>query len=185
MANTLRSNLIKKSRSDLIFSVFNYFILTVVLLIVLYPLYIIIIASVSESNSVVRGDIWIIPKGFTFSGFKRIFIYKKLWRGYANTLLYTTVGTLVNLVVTLPAAYALSKKNFVGRQFITILFMIVMFFNGGLIPTYLTIKSYGITDSIWALILPGAITTYNLIICRTFFSTTIPSDLWEAAQIDG
>ena len=174
-----------QSRADKIFTVVNYTFLVLVLLIILYPLWIVVIASVSSSSAVIRGDVWIIPREFSLDGYKRIFSYERLWGGYANTLLYTVTGTLIALFCTLPAAYALSKKDFVGRSLFAGCFLFAMFFNGGLIPTFLTMRNYGLLDTMWAVIMPATVATYNLMLCRSFFVSNVPPDLWESAQLDG
>ena len=174
-----------KSRADKIINAVIYAILILVLLIILYPLWLVIIASVSSSSAVMRGEVWIVPKEFSLMGYKRIFSYTRLWGGYLNTVIYTVVGTAISLFCTLPAAYALSKKEFYGRKLFTGMFLFAMFFNGGMIPTYLTMQNYGLLDTMWAVILPGAVATYNLILCRSFFESNIPRDLWESAQLDG
>ncbi|KAJ3198184.1 hypothetical protein HK101_008684 [Irineochytrium annulatum] len=128
---------------------------------------------------------WLLPKGITFEGYARVFENTNIWIGYKNTIIYTVVGTIVNLIVTLPAAYALSRSDFVGRGFFMAMFMVTMFFGGGLVPSYLLVKDLGMVNSMWALILPGAASIWNIIVCRTFFQSTIPKELQEAAHIDG
>ncbi len=185
MVHHEKKHRLPKSRADKIFTVFNYLFLILVLLVILYPLWIVVIASVSSSSAVMRGDVWILPSEFSLTGYKRIFGYERLWTGYGNTFLYTITGTVLALVCTLPAAYALSKKDFVGGKFFTGCFLFAMFFNGGIIPTFLTMRSYNLLDTMWAVILPGTVATYNLILCRSFFVNNVPPDLWESAQLDG
>nr|WP_213526350.1 carbohydrate ABC transporter permease [Paenibacillus sp. J31TS4] len=159
--------------------------MTLLMLAVLYPLYVVVISSISDPDSVNTGGVWLLPKGITFEGYHRIFLEDKIWTGYKNTLLYTSVGTALNVVLTLTGAYALSRSDLVGRQFFMFLIVFTMFFGGGLIPTYLLIKNLGMTNTIWSQIVPGAVTAYNIIIARTFFQTTIPKELQEAAEMDG
>ncbi|MDK8182727.1 carbohydrate ABC transporter permease [Paenibacillus sp. UMB4589-SE434] len=176
---------VKESRGDKIFVILNYIYLSIALLVVLYPVLYIISASISDPKYVNSGEMWLLPKGITFEGYLRVFENSKIWSGYGNTILYTTVGTLVNLFVTLPAAYSLSRSDFVGRGFFMGMFMVTMFFGGGLVPGYLLVKNLGMINSMWALILPGAASVWNIIVARTFFQSTIPKELQEAAHIDG
>ena len=176
---------IKETRSDKIFNVINYFLLACVFLICLYPLWFIIIASISNPDLVNGGQVWFWPKDISFDGYKSLFADDGVMRGYVNTLIYTTGGTLINLAVTLPAAYALSRRDFVGRKFFTLMFLFTMFFSGGLIPTFLTVKSLGLYNNPWVMVILGATSMTNIIISRTFFETNIPNELREAAEIDG
>lgn len=176
---------IKESRGDKLFLAFVYLFLTAALIVVLYPLVYMLSASVSTPRFVNSGEMWLLPKGFTLEGFKLVLDNAKIWMGYRNTILYTVVGTLINLAVTLPAAYALSRRDFYGRQLFMILILITMFFNGGLVPTYLVVRDLGLINSMWALILPVSATVWNIIVARTFFHSTIPKELQEAAHIDG
>lgn len=176
---------IKESKGDKLFLGFVYLFLTAALLVVLYPLIYMLSASVSTPSYVNSGEMWLLPKGFTLEGFKLVFDNAKIWMGYRNTILYTVVGTLINLAVTLPAAYALSRSDFFGRQLFMILILVTMFFNGGLVPTYLVVRDLGLIDTMWALILPVSATVWNIIVARTFFQSTIPKELQEAAHIDG
>ncbi|MBN3524489.1 carbohydrate ABC transporter permease [Paenibacillus apiarius] len=176
---------VKETRADKIFIVCNYIYLLLAFVIVAYPLLYIISASISDPKLVNSGEMWLLPKGITFDGYLRVFENAKIWSGYKNTIIYTVVGTAVNLFVTLPAAYALSRKDFIGRGFFMAMFMFTMFFGGGLVPGYLLIKNLGLINSMWALILPGAASVWNIIVARTFFQSTIPKELQEAAHIDG
>ncbi|SMG51767.1 carbohydrate ABC transporter permease [Paenibacillus aquistagni] len=176
---------VKETKTDKIFLTCNYIYLTIALLLVLYPLLYIVSASISDPKLVASGEMWLFPKGITFEGYKMVFQNDKIWMGYGNTILYTVIGTCVNLIVTIPAAYALSRKDFVGRNFFMGMFMVTMFIGGGLVPGYLLIKNLGLVNSMWALILPGAASIWNIIVSRTFFASTIPRELQEAAQIDG
>ncbi|UOK61652.1 carbohydrate ABC transporter permease [Paenibacillus sp. OVF10] len=128
---------------------------------------------------------WLFPKNVTLDGYKLVFENPKIWSGYWNTIIYTVVGTLLNLAVTLPASYALSRSDFVGRQLFMGLILFTMFFSGGIVPTYLLVKNLGLMNSMWALILPVAASVWNIVVARTFFQTTIPKELQEAAHIDG
>ena len=127
----------------------------------------------------------LIPEEWTIQGYKAVFEYKFIWSGYRNTLVYTAVGTIINLFVTICCAYPLSRKDFKGRGPIMVMCMITMYFSGGLIPTYLVIKDLGILNTMWSIVLPGAMSVYNMIVMRTYFDTQIPMELLESAQLDG
>ncbi|WP_274654443.1 carbohydrate ABC transporter permease [Paenibacillus humicola] len=176
---------IKETGRDRAYLIFNYAMLTVAFVVVLYPMLYMISASVSDPKAVSSGEMWLLPKGITFDGYRRVFQDADIWTGYANAILYTAVGTFINLAVTLPAAYALSRKDFAGRGFFMAMFMVTMFFGGGLVPTYLLVKELGMINTIWAIVLPSAASIWNIVVCRTFFQTSIPKELQEAAQIDG
>jgi len=176
---------IRETRQDKIFLTLNYIYVTIAFLLVAYPLVYMISASISNPKEVASGAMWLFPKDITFEGYERVLQDQRIWSGYANTILYTVVGTAVNLAFTIPAAYALSRRDLVGRGFFMGTFMFTMFFGGGLVPSYLLIKELGMINSMWALILPSAASVWNIIVSRTFFQGTIPSELQEAAQIDG
>ncbi|CAG5086181.1 Binding-protein-dependent transport systems inner membrane component, ABC-type sugar transporter, permease component [Thermobacillus xylanilyticus] len=175
----------KRTPGDVLFDAFIAAACIIVFLIVAYPLYFVVIASVSDSTMVATGKVWLWPKGFSLYGYNEIFDDTRIWRGYRNTILYTTLGTFVNLLFTLPAAYALSRREFRARRFLMFVFVVTMFFSGGLIPTYLLIKGLGMTNTMWVFIFPFCVNVYNLIIVRTFFETSLPRELYEAAAIDG
>lgn len=174
-----------KINGDKVFDAVNILILLAVLVICAYPVWFIVIASISNPDFVNTGKVWLIPKDVSFTGYKNLFNDSSIMRGYFNTLLYTVGGTLINLLVTLPAAYALSRKDFVGRKFFNIMFLVTMFFGGGLIPTFITVKNLGLYNNPWVMVILGATSMTNIIITRTFFQTNIPDELQEAAQIDG
>ena len=176
---------ISETRADRVFDIMNYVILTTCLLVVAYPLYFIVIASISDPVDVNAGKVFLYPVKVTLDGYRRILDYESFFTGYRNTIMYTVVGTIVNMVLTVPAAYALSRKDLVGRNFFMMLITFTMIFSGGLIPTYLLVRDLNMLDTIWALIIPVAVSSWNLIVARTFFQQTIPDDLLEAAQLDG
>ncbi|MEC0093584.1 carbohydrate ABC transporter permease [Paenibacillus macquariensis] len=176
---------VKESGRDKAFAIGIYIYVFLAFIIVAYPVVYMLSASISDPKLVSSGEMWLWPKGITFDGYKRVFENASIWRGYGNTILYTVIGTLINLIVTLPAAYALSRKDFVGRNFFMGMFMVTMFFGGGLVPSYLLIKNLGMVDTIWAIVIPSAASIWNIIVSRTFFQSTIPNELQEAAQIDG
>lgn len=171
--------------NDLIFNIILYGISAFILLIVVYPLYFIIIASFSNPTEVANGHVWFVPSQFTVDGYKEILRHGELWMGYRNTIIYTALGTVIGLAVNIPAAYALSRKDLVGRRFFTLYFVFTMFFGGGLIPTYFTIRNFGLYDSIWVMVLPFSVAVYHIIIARTFFDSSLPQGILDAAMIDG
>jgi putative aldouronate transport system permease protein len=176
---------IKENFGDKIFNVINQIILGLFMLIVLYPLYFVIIASISNPDLVNTGKVILWPRDITFMGYIRIFNDGEILRGYRNTIFYAVAGTSINLFVTLTCAYALSKKWLRFRNFFTFIFTFTMFFGGGLIPTYILIKSLHMTNTVWALVVPNAVSMYNVIVARTFFMNSVPSELEESAYIDG
>jgi len=171
--------------SDSVSEILLYVWTAVVLLVTLYPLYFIVIASFSDPYAVGNGQVWFYPQGFTLDGYKELLKHSQIWIGYRNTIVYTVVGTFIGLAVNLSAAYALSRKDLFGRKTLTLFFIFTMFFNGGLIPTFLTIRDFGLYDTFWVMVLPFAVGVFDIIVARTFFQNSIPSDLWEAAQMDG
>ncbi|MGN7356916.1 carbohydrate ABC transporter permease [Paenibacillus sp. SAF-054] len=174
-----------ESRGDRVFNVMIYVVLSVITLIVLYPLVFVLSASFSDPQTVLRGEMLLWPKGVNLNSYAKIFQNHDILTGYSNTLLYTSIGTLINLVMTILGAYPLSRKDFVGRNAIMAIFVFTMFFGGGLIPTYLLIKDLGMLNNFWVMIIPNAVSIYNIIIMRTFFQQSIPYELQEAATIDG
>lgn len=176
---------VKYSLADNIFEFFIIIFCIFVFIIVAYPLYFIVIASFSDSTYVNQGLVILTPKGFSTYGYGKIFEDTRIWTGYKNTLIYTLGGTAINLLFTLPGAYALAYKRFKARKYIMRAFVFTMFFNGGLIPTYMLIRNLGMVDTMWVMMIPFCVNVYNLIITRTFFEHTIPDELYEAAIIDG
>lgn len=176
---------IKLTGSDKVFNIFVYLFLTIALIIVAYPLIYIVSASISDPFAVNSGKMLLFPKGITFEGYQTIFENQTLWRGYANTIFYTVLGTSINLFVTIPAGYALSRPDFVGKNIVTKLMMVTMFVGGGLIPSYILVTGLGLGNTVWALVLPNAASVYNIIVTRTFFQSSIPSEIEEAAIMDG
>lgn len=171
--------------SDKIFYGVNAFFLIVMALIVTYPLYFIIIASVSDPDAVLAGKVVLYPVDVTFSGFQKILERTDVWRGYLNTIIYTAITVVLSLIVTIPAGWALSRKTLPGKKFFMIYFIIPMFFGGGLIPFYNVMSKLGLINSIWAVILPSILSVWNLFMTKTFFESSIPDGLIEAAKIDG
>ena len=174
----------RKTKGDRVFDVVNFIILLLICLIVAYPLYFVIIASISDPNVVNKGGVIFWPKGATPLGYQKLFQDQTIWRGYANTFFYTLCGTVLDVVVTTCAAYALSRKDLVGRKGLMRYFIFTMYFSGGLIPTFMVVNSLKLTNTIWALILPGAVPLGNVILLMNAFRG-VPKSLEEAAMIDG
>lgn len=186
MAKRFGSRLVQdQSIGDRIFNVFLYFFIALVLFIVAYPLYFVIIASFSDSRLVASGQVYFIPKGITLAGYEAVFNDSRIWMGYRNTLFYSIAGTIISMAVTIPAAYALSRKDFYLRGLAMTFFIITMFVRGGLIPTYITLKNLNMLNTVWTVLVPFCLSVYNMIIARTFFENSIPGELHDAARIDG
>lgn len=175
----------RQSPADLLFTVLLGTVCVLVAFAMIYPIYFVVIASVSTPRLVNLGEVWAVPRGWSWFGFEQILSDDRIWTGYANTILYTLAGTALNLLVTLPAAFALSRREFRPRRVLMFVFTFTMFFNGGLIPTYLLYKDLGLLDNWLVFVLPTAVNVYNLIITRSFFESSLPEDLIEAALIDG
>lgn len=173
-----------KGKKVTLFDVTVYSISTILLVIVLYPMLLILSNSFSDPGLVATGQVLFLPKGFTLNGYVEFFENKEILIGYGNAFFYTILGTCINLWVTVPAAYALNKKTLPGNAFFITFFMIIMYFSGGLIPTFLVVNKLGLYNTRWVLLILGAFSTYNCIICKSFFSA-MPRDLEEAAEIDG
>jgi putative aldouronate transport system permease protein len=181
----IRMNSERRSTQDKMFDAVNFIVLTLIFIIVAYPLYFVIISSISDPVKVSSGQITFVPEGINFDGYLRVFEAKEVMRGFMNSVFYTVLGVSINLAVTLPTAYALSRNDFYGRKAISIYYIITMFVSGGLIPTYLVIKQMGMLDTVWALVIPGALSVYNMMVARSFFKVNIPGELLDAARIDG
>lgn len=163
----------------------NYVLMTLLLIIVLYPIIYIISCSFSDGNALMSGKVKLFPVGFTLDSYDAVFKYSVIWTGFKNSIIYTVCGVLFSITLTLFAAYPLSREDFRGRKMFTGLFLFTMMFSGGLIPTYMLIKDLKLIDSMWAIILPTAVNAYNVIVARTFFKQTIPKELLEASKMDG
>lgn len=174
----------KQSKGDIAFDVVVIVLLTLILLIMIYPMYFILIASISDPGLVVSGKVFLYPRKVTMESYQMVFETKSIWTGYLNTVIYTVLGTMYNLCTLIPAAYVMSKKNLPGRGFFSMFFFITMYFGGGMIPTYLLMKNLGLLDTRWVLIL-GSVSCYNLIVARQYYQNSIPESLYEAARIDG
>ena len=181
----MKTKPVKRCREDVIFDTVIFIILTLILFVVADPLYWVIISSFSDPTAVSAGKVLLRPIGFTLKGYAEVFKNSQVMRGFFNSIVITFVGVCVNLAVTLPTAYALSRDNFSGKKPITVFYMITMFFGGGMIPTYLVVKNMQLLNTIWALVLPGCLSVYNMIVARTFFKSNISEELYEAGEIDG
>ena len=181
----MKTKPVKRCREDVIFDTVIFIILTLILFVVAYPLYWVIISSFSDPTAVSAGKVLLRPIGFTLKGYAEVFKNSQVMRGFFNSIVITFDGVCVNLAVTLPTAYALSRDNFSGKKPITVFYMITMFFGGGMIPTYLVVKNMQLLNTIWALVLPGCLSVYNMIVARTFFKSNISEELYEAGEIDG
>lgn len=176
---------VRASREDRIFEVVNGILLAMAFVVIVYPLVFVLSASFSSPKAVASGEMLLLPKGVTLQGYRQIFQYQEIWTGYANTLFYTVLGTMINLFVTIPCGYALSRRDMPLRGALMVYFMITMYFNSGIIPHYLNVRSMGLLNTRTILLVGGAVSVYNLIVCRSFFGTSIPWALHEAARIDG
>ncbi len=174
-----------KIQGDFRFDVVNMIVLGLITLLFFYPMYLCLISAVSSPEEVYAGRVLLLPKGFNSEGFQRVIENDSLWRGYLNTIFYTVLGTCINLALTMTGAFVLSRRTFALRTPLNWMVLFTMFFGGGMIPTYLLVKDLKLLNTVWSLVLPGAISTWNLIITRTFLATSIPNELQEAAYIDG
>ena len=176
---------IRDTLGDKLFYAVCYLITALFMLAVLYPLVYILSASFSSADAITSGRMWLYPVDFSLVGYRYILKYDAIWLGYRNTLFYTFAGTLINVAMTITCAYGLSLRGMRGRRFFTMLFTFTMIFSGGMIPNYLLMKDLRLLNTVWCMLLPGAISAYNLIVAKTFIENSIPGDLLEAARIDG
>lgn len=175
----------KFSLSDKAFDRINTIFVLIITLIIIYPLIFVISASISDPQAVNTGKMWLWPVDVTFNGFVRVFQNEAIWTGYKNTLIYTVVGICIHLFILLPAAYALSRKELMAKKLLLWFILFTMLFNGGLVPTYLVVKGLGMLDTTWAIVIPGVVGAWSILVARSFFQQTIPDQLVEAAKIDG
>lgn len=174
-----------KSRSDVMFQWGIGVAAFLIAVTTLYPLIYVLSASVSTPTYILNGDVWLLPKGFTLRAYERVFSSANIQTGYLNTMFYSCVGTALNLLLTIAAAYPLAMRDLKGRNFVTLLITFTMFFSGGMIPSYINIKGLGLLNTRWSVILPGLINATNMLIMRNYFQQSIPGELHEAAEIDG
>jgi putative aldouronate transport system permease protein len=180
-----RRTAIHKRLPDRLIDVAIALIVVLVVAVVLYPLWFVLIASFSDPTAVASGKVFLLPQGFRLTGYQMIFSDARIWTGYRNSVVYAVVGTALSLLVTIPAAFALSRAEFRARRILLLFFSLTMFLSGGLIPTYILFRDLNLLNSMWVFILPGALNVFNLIIARSFFETSIPEELHDAARIDG
>lgn len=180
-----KSALMQTTPGDKLMTFAVYFVAVLVALLCFYPLYFTIIASVSDPYSVYTGKVSFFPVGFTLESYQEVMKNNQIWQGYLNTIIYTVVGTLFNLVLTVPGAYALSKQRMFGRGFLMMIFVFTMYFSGGMVPTYIMYKNMNLIDTRLILCIVGGVSVYNLIVTRTYFQSSISEELYEAARIDG
>ncbi len=180
-----KKNKIKDSKTDYVYYAICWFILILLAIIVIYPLYYIVIASISDPDAVMTGDVWLYPVKITFSGYAKLFQRDDIWRSYFNTLVYTLLGTLFNIALTIPAGWALSRDYLPFRKVIMPLLIITMFFGGGLLPYVIICRSLGLYQNPLILIIGGGVSVYNVFMCKSFFSSNVPNEMLEAGQIDG
>jgi putative aldouronate transport system permease protein len=176
---------IRQSREDVAFDFVNVTIMVIVLLVVLYPLYFVVIASFSDPQAVGSGRVVFAPRDVTWEGYRRIMSDRGIWRGYRNTVLYTLVGTVINVSMTMLLAYPLSRRRFSGRAVIMVFLIITMYFRGGIVPTYLLVRGLGLLNTFWVMVILGAVSVHHTIIARTFLQSNVPNELQEAAAMDG
>jgi len=175
----------KRGWADRSFDILNIGIMIFVLVAMLYPLIVIVSSSFSSAESLMAGRVRFLPVEFTFDGYKAVLQNDSIWTGLVNSTFYTVVGTTINLAITVLAAYPLSRKDFAARGFVSFLFAVTMWFSGGLIPTYLLIRDLGLINTRWALLIPSAMSVWNMIVLRTYFQSNIAGEMLEAAKIDG
>lgn len=185
LSSSGRTEKIKTSTGDRAYYAVCYAVITLLALAVLYPILYVIAASFSSAEALMQGKVFIFPVEFNTIGYQEILKYDDIWIGYRNTIFYTLFGTLLNVSITMMCAYPLARKGLYGKKGIMLLFTFSMLFNGGMIPNYILVKKLGIMNTIWAILLPGAMSVYNMIVARTFIQNNIPNEILESAQIDG
>ena len=175
----------KLCRQDKIYYAVCYTVVLLLTLLVLYPIIYIVSASFSSGSAVVQGKVWLFPVDFTLDGYAAVLKYKRVWIGYRNTIFYVVAGTLINIIMTMFCAYPLARKKLKGRSFLSFLCTFTMLFEGGMIPNYILVSRLGMMNSVWSILIPGAMSVYNMIVARTFIQSNIPDELLEATKIDG
>lgn len=185
MKKRIRKTSLSEAKSDKLYYLINGIIMTLLAIIVAYPLYFIIIASISNPDAVINGEVFLFPVGVSLEGYERLLSETQIWIGYRNTILYTFFGTALNIFVTIPAGWALSRKELPYRKFVMWFFIVTMFFGGGLIPFYLLVSRLNMIDTPYALIIPGAVSVWNMFMTKAFYQSNIPEELIEASKIDG
>lgn len=181
----MRRNKIKSTNEDRITDLIIILLLGIITIAAGYPLYLVLICSISDPTYISTGKVFLLPKGFNVEAYKILLDTKEIWIGYRNSILYTVIGTLLQMIVTTAAAFALSRKSLPGRRFLNLLFIFTMYFSGGLIPTYLVVRQFGMVNTPFALIIPALLGPYNLVIARNYFENSIPEEIFESAAMDG
>ncbi|MGI5893677.1 MAG: carbohydrate ABC transporter permease [Candidatus Merdivicinus sp.] len=181
----MANNKVKRSKADHLFYIIDYILLALLSVVILVPIINVIAQSVSSPNMVVGGRVFLLPKEFSVQAYRSLLKNSAIVTGYLNTLIYMVSGTLINLVMTVICAYPLARRELVGRNAVMAIFTFTMLFNGGMIPNYMLMKDLHLLDTRWVMIIPGAISVWNMIMARTFFQTSIPSTLYESANLDG
>lgn len=181
--DTLRKSV--RARDDIWFDRLNVALVVAVVVAIGYPLWFVMIASISDPHAVETGKVWLWPVDLNFDGYRRVFAESAIWTGYRNTAIYTVVGVLIHLALVLPCSYALSRATMAGRTVVTWYILFTMLFSGGIIPTYLVVKELGMLDTMWAVVVPGAAGAWSILVGRAFFTQTVPVELAEAAKVDG
>ena len=176
---------IKESKGDRLFNIFNFIFVSVIFIIVLYPLIYVVSSSISSPEAVISNQVRLFPVGFSLEGYRAVFAHGQIVTGFLNSFWYVVVGTAINIAFTLLAAYPLSRKDFADRNIIMKIFAFTMMFSGGMIPTFLLVRDVGLLDTRWAMVIPNAFTVFNVIVARTFFQNTIPDELLESSKLDG
>lgn len=176
---------IARSKGDKILDSFIIAVLVILGIISLYPIYYVIIASVSNPHYISTGQVVFAPRGLNVMAYEKLLNNREIWVGYRNSIFYTVFGTAINLAVTLPCAYALSRKSLPGRRFFSLMFIFTMYFSGGMVPSYILLNTLHMLNTPWALLLPGAVSVFDLIVARSFFESSIPEAVFESARIDG
>ena len=175
----------RMSKGDQAFHIVNTILWVAVMFMILYPLYLVIIASISDPDAIIRGEVVWHPVGISFRGYNAVFKYRELLRSYGNSIMYTFTSVIISIIITLLAAYVLSRPKFKGKALFNMFFIFTMFFGGGLIPTFLTMRDVGLYNTPWVIILMGSVSVWNMMVARTFIQTSIPHSLYEASMIDG
>lgn len=182
----MKRSAIREARADRLFILVTRLIGVLVMFLILYPIYYVVIASFSDPSAVISGRVWLLPKGFSLEGYAYLLGESRIWIGYRNTIFYTLAATALSLLLTIPAAYALSRRDFKARRPLMLFFLFTMYFSGGLIPTYLLVANMlHMDNTVWVMVVPFSLNVYNMIIVRSYFESSIPEDLWEAAQLEG
>lgn len=180
-----RRNPMQESKTDRVFLFVINVIMVVIILIILLPLVYVLNASISDPQAVISGEMKLLPVRPTLRGYEAVFKYHKIMIGFRNSFFYMFFGTLINLVMTMLAAYPLSRPEFRARRFLSFLFMFAMIFSGGLVPTFMVVEKLGMINTVWAMLIPNALSIWNLMLCRNYMTNNIPNELYEAGVLEG